>query len=193
MRWQRVSVNMYRRMGKIARAADLTLPSIVASDAASPLQTAAAAAAAGAAAARVAAHAHRACSPGLAPRGARLYSATAGASQSSQYYGGGGAPSRAFPSYSIFGTDALLTLKPLLPTFKPAGGDGVALDRRGKMMLSFTPSVGGGEVVHSGGGGGGGALGAGGGGGDLKSDENREPSVDEVTVDDRTETWQPSR
>jgi len=36
-------------------------------------------------------------------------------------------------------------------------------------------------------------LGAGGGGGDLKSDENREPSVDEVTVDDRTETWQPSR
>ena len=147
---------MYRRMGKIARAADLTLPSIVASDAASPLQTAAAAAAAGAAAARVAAHAHRACSPGLAPRGARLYSATAGASQSSQYYGGGGAPSRAFPSYSIFGTDALLTLKPLLPTFKPAGGDGVALDRRGKMMLSFTPSVGGGEVVHSGGGGGGG-------------------------------------
>jgi len=81
----------------------------------------------------------------------RPYSATAGAFQSSQYYGGGGggggggAPSRAFPSYSIFGTDALLTLKPLLPTFKPAGGDGVALDRRGKMMLSFTPSAGGGD------------------------------------------------
>ena len=157
MRWQRVSMNMYRRMGKIARAADLALPNIVAPDAALPLQTAAAAAAA----ARVgilAAHAHGACSPGLAPRGARLYSATAGASQSSQHYGGGGggAPSRAFPSYSIFGTDALLTLKPLLPTFKPAGGDGVALDRRGKLMLSFTPSVGGGEAVHSGGGGGGG-------------------------------------
>ena len=37
-------------------------------------------------------------------------------------------------------------------------------------------------------------LGAGGGGdGDSRRDENREPSVDDVTVDDRTETWQPSR
>ena len=35
-------------------------------------------------------------------------------------------------------------------------------------------------------------LGAGG-GDDSRIDENREPSVDEVTVDDRTETWQPSR
>jgi hypothetical protein len=86
----------------------------------------------------------------------RPYSATAGAFQ---YYGGGGggggAPGRAFPSYSIFGADALLTLKPLLPTFKPAGGDGVALDRRGKMMLSFTPlsaSASGGSGTNSGGG-----------------------------------------
>ena len=35
-------------------------------------------------------------------------------------------------------------------------------------------------------------LGAGA-GDDSRIDENREPSVDEVTVDDRTETWQPSR
>lgn len=63
-----------------------------------------------------------------------------------QYYGGsdGGnsyTASRAFPQYSIFGDDALLTVKPLLPTFKPATSDGVALDRKGKIMMSFTPRV----------------------------------------------------
>ena len=89
---------------------------------------------------------------GAASPAVRPYSASAGAFQSSQYYGGGGGggggtPSRAFPSYSIFGTDALLTMKPLLPTFKPAGGDGVALDRRGRMMLSFTPSAAGSDGV----------------------------------------------
>ena len=48
-------------------------------------------------------------------------------------------PSRAFPQYSIYGDDALLTVKPLLPTFKLAASNGVALDRKGKIMMVFTP------------------------------------------------------
>lgn len=118
-------MTIYRRFGAVSRAADLVVsPRLPASES-------------------VPSHA------------VRPYSATAGAFQSSQYYGGDGGggvgtPSRAFPSYSIFGTDALLTMKPLLPTFKPAGGDGVALDRRGKMMLSFTPSAAGSDGGGSG-------------------------------------------
>lgn len=117
---------IYRRFGAVYRAADLVVSRLPA------------------AAAESASTSHA----------IRPYSATASAFQSSQYYGGGGGgggtPSRAFPSYSIFGTDALLTMKPMLPSFKPAGGDGVALDRRGRMMLSFTPSSAGSDGQGSG-------------------------------------------
>jgi len=66
-----------------------------------------------------------------------------------QYFDGGNTPSRpssytpsrAFPQYTIFGDDALLSVKPLLPTFKPASRDGVALDRKGKIMMAFTPRL----------------------------------------------------
>lgn len=57
------------------------------------------------------------------------------------YSGGSGGANRAFPQYSVYGSESLLTIKPLLPSFKPAGGDGIALDKRGKIMLGFTPAA----------------------------------------------------
>eukprot|EP00566_Odontella_aurita_P022183 CAMPEP_0113590270 /NCGR_PEP_ID=MMETSP0015_2-20120614/36578_1 /TAXON_ID=2838 /ORGANISM="Odontella" /LENGTH=232 /DNA_ID=CAMNT_0000496437 /DNA_START=149 /DNA_END=844 /DNA_ORIENTATION=- /assembly_acc=CAM_ASM_000160 len=50
-----------------------------------------------------------------------------------------GSSGRAYPSYSIWDASSVLVMKPVLPTFKPAGRDGIALDKRGYFLLEFTP------------------------------------------------------
>ena len=46
---------------------------------------------------------------------------------------------RAFPQYSLFGGETCLTFKASMPTFKRAGGDGIALQQKGKIAMEFTP------------------------------------------------------
>jgi len=46
---------------------------------------------------------------------------------------------RAFPQYCVNGESALLCFKPIMPEFKPAGKDGIALQNTGRMLLAFTP------------------------------------------------------
>lgn len=48
-------------------------------------------------------------------------------------------PRRGFPQYSIFGPDSALSVKAILPYFKRAGHDGVAVERRGKLVIEFVP------------------------------------------------------
>jgi len=50
-----------------------------------------------------------------------------------------GMPRRGYPQYTIFSSDSALSLKAMMPVFKKAGMDGVAVERRGKMMLEFVP------------------------------------------------------
>lgn len=47
---------------------------------------------------------------------------------------------RAFPQYCINGESALLCFKPIMPQFKAAGQDSIALQDVGRMLLEFTPS-----------------------------------------------------
>ena len=48
-------------------------------------------------------------------------------------------PRRGFPQYTIFGTDSALSLRAVMPNFKRAGNDGIAVERRGKIVLEFIP------------------------------------------------------
>jgi len=48
---------------------------------------------------------------------------------------------RAYPQYNIYGESAHLSLKPIMPEFRPAGQDGVALQNSGRMLLGFTPNA----------------------------------------------------
>ena len=50
-----------------------------------------------------------------------------------------GMPRRGYPQYTIFSSDSALSMKAVMPVFKKAGMDGVAVERRGKMMLEFVP------------------------------------------------------
>jgi len=45
---------------------------------------------------------------------------------------------RAFPQYCVNGESALLCFKPIMPEFKPAGKEGIALQNAGRMLLAFT-------------------------------------------------------
>jgi hypothetical protein len=48
---------------------------------------------------------------------------------------------RAFPQYSIMGEKCLMTIKPILPTFKSvANGDGISVQQKGRMLLEFAPT-----------------------------------------------------
>lgn len=49
---------------------------------------------------------------------------------------------RAFPQYTIFGEKICLTLKAAMPTFKRAGGNGIAVKQKGKIFFEFTPFMG---------------------------------------------------
>ena len=46
---------------------------------------------------------------------------------------------RAFPQYSIFGEKTCLTIKPSMPKFKRAGGNGIVVQHKGKLNFEFTP------------------------------------------------------
>ncbi|GMI43796.1 hypothetical protein TrCOL_g12218 [Triparma columacea] len=48
---------------------------------------------------------------------------------------------RAFPSYRVFGENNLLLFKPILPKLKRASGNGVTVERVGKLLVEFTPRV----------------------------------------------------
>jgi hypothetical protein len=48
-------------------------------------------------------------------------------------------PRRAYPQYTIFGPDAAMSIRAVLPIFKRAGTDGLSVDRRGKLVLEFVP------------------------------------------------------
>jgi len=46
---------------------------------------------------------------------------------------------RAFPQYTVYGEESLLSVKPILPTYKRASADGVALEKPGRMLFEFVP------------------------------------------------------
>ena len=48
-------------------------------------------------------------------------------------------PRRAFPQYTSFGPEYAMGVRAVLPSFKRSGGDGVSVDRRGKLLLDFIP------------------------------------------------------
>lgn len=52
---------------------------------------------------------------------------------------------RAFPQYSIIGDNALLTIKPIMPTFKSVGqsNDAIAIKQKGRILIEFSPNNGG--------------------------------------------------
>lgn len=53
---------------------------------------------------------------------------------------------RAFPSYSIMGDKCLLTIKPIMPSFKSVSNDAIALQQKGRMLLEFAPMNGGNQL-----------------------------------------------
>ncbi|KAL3810474.1 hypothetical protein ACHAXA_010168, partial [Cyclostephanos tholiformis] len=53
--------------------------------------------------------------------------------------GGGDEIRRAYPQYTIFGPDAAMSIRAVLPIFKRAGNGGVSVERRGKLVLEFVP------------------------------------------------------
>lgn len=48
-------------------------------------------------------------------------------------------PRRAFPQYTSFGPEYAMGVRAMLPQFKRSGGDGVSVERRGKLLLEFIP------------------------------------------------------
>lgn len=48
-------------------------------------------------------------------------------------------PRRAFPQYTSFGPEYAMGVRAVLPQFKRTGGDGVSVERRGKLILDFIP------------------------------------------------------
>lgn len=59
--------------------------------------------------------------------------------QQKRYLSMAGMPRRGYPQYTMFSSDSALSMKAAMPVFKKAGMDGVAVERRGKMMLEFVP------------------------------------------------------
>jgi hypothetical protein len=48
-------------------------------------------------------------------------------------------PKRGFPKYAVFGESAVISLSPILPTYKQAGAEGLAVDKKGRMILEWVP------------------------------------------------------
>ena len=48
-------------------------------------------------------------------------------------------PLRGFPQYSVWSPTSVLQIRPILPTFRPAGQGGISPDRRGSMLFEFAP------------------------------------------------------
>eukprot|EP00550_Attheya_septentrionalis_P009154 CAMPEP_0198286752 /NCGR_PEP_ID=MMETSP1449-20131203/5731_1 /TAXON_ID=420275 /ORGANISM="Attheya septentrionalis, Strain CCMP2084" /LENGTH=276 /DNA_ID=CAMNT_0043984541 /DNA_START=142 /DNA_END=972 /DNA_ORIENTATION=+ len=48
-------------------------------------------------------------------------------------------PKRGFAKYAVFGESSVISLSPILPTYKQAGAEGVAVDKKGRMILEWVP------------------------------------------------------